>query len=162
MHAVASRAGVICEVAGRHADNAVIDATLRYVGQLDPQAVFTNVVADVQLKATCASPTEVNGQYSYSLKLKNYDELRSTKTVSPQILVVLYLPPDHNQWIVHSADLLASRRCAYWVSLRGASASTNSSSETVYIPKTNVVSPDGLKDLMTRFSRNEKIDYAPN
>lgn len=54
---------------------------------------------------------------------------------------------------------MIAKKCAYWVSLR--SASKNTSSHTVYLPRRNLLSPDNLLDLMTRLSRREEVNYAP-
>jgi hypothetical protein len=51
------------------------------------------------------------------------------------------------------------QKCAHWVSLRGANPSTNKTGETVYLPKDQVFSPDGLRVLMTRLSRSEQLRY---
>src|SRR5690606_13993507 len=98
-------------------------------------------------------------RYSYSLKAKNYNELRSLRTAAPQLLIVLFLPSDCDSWLSHTEEGLLARRCAYWLSLRGA-VSTEQDSITVYIPKVNILSVDGLKELMTRFSKREVIDYV--
>ena len=87
------------------------------------------------------------------------DELRSTNTGAPQLLVVLFLPADADQWLTHGEDCLVARRCAYWLSLRGA-AETDQGSKTVYIPRANLLSVDALRTLMTRFSQLEVLDYA--
>ena len=50
--------------------------------------------------------------------------------------------------------------CAYWVSLRGASASANDKNQTVYIPRENLLTPQGLTNLMARFSGQEVISYG--
>src|SRR5687768_1970226 len=92
LHAIASNAGVICEYAGRHSDEAGVDAQLRVKGRLATDSKFTSFTVDVQLKATIGMPLEQDGRYSHSLKIKNYNELRSTATISPHLLVVLYLP----------------------------------------------------------------------
>jgi len=51
------------------------------------------------------------------------------------------------------------RKCAYWVSLRGAEPSRNATGQTVYIPKSQRFDPDGLLDLMAQLSRNEFPHY---
>jgi hypothetical protein len=161
LHAVASRAGFICECTGRHSDEAGVDALIRVVGRrLHADSTLTRFVVDVQLKATSIQPVTRNGRYSYSLRLKNYNDLRATTAASPQLLVVLYLPEDASEWLSHSEESLVSRRCAYWVSLRAAPESGNETHQTVYIPCANLLSVDNLKALMTRFSRQEKIDYV--
>jgi hypothetical protein len=158
LHAVASRAGIICESTGRHTDEAGVDSVLRVKGMLAQDSILTQFPVEVQLKATKQIPIEQNGRFSYSLKVKNYNELRSTNTGAPQLLVVLYLPVDSNTWLDHSDECLVTRRCAYWLSLRGAPA-TDQDSKTVYIPKTHLLSVDALRVLMTRFSKREDLHY---
>lgn len=160
LHAVASHAGMICEVAGRHTDEAGVDAVLRVKGRLAQDSILTQFTAEVQLKASKQTPLEQNGLYSYSIKAKNYNELRSVKTGAPQLLIVLFLPNDPGQWLENDEERLVARRCAYWLSLRGA-PEIDQASKTVYIPKANFVSVAGLKVLMTRFSKQEEINYAP-
>ena len=136
-----------------------MDAQLRVKGKLAPDSVLTQFAVDVQLKATKKVPVEQDGRYSHSLKVKNYDELRSINTGAPQLLVVLFLPVDANTWLAHSEDCLVARRCAYWLSVRGAQE-TDQDSKTVYIPRANLLSVDALRTLMTRFSRMEVLDYV--
>jgi hypothetical protein len=101
----------------------------------------------------------MEAKYAYSLRLKNYNELRSVECQAPQLLVVLFLPADNGHWLVHSAERLVCQRCAYWVSLRSAPESPNDRAQTVYIPKDNHLSVPKLRELMARFSRKEVIDY---
>ena len=89
----------------------------------------------------------------------NYDKLRDIENGTQQILVVLFLPNDANMWLAHSSEGLIARRCAYWVSLRGASPRGNESSQTVYIPQANVFSVDGLRSVFMRRSLGGWIDY---
>ena len=60
-------------------------------GSLANDSILTQFTVEVQLKATKKVPVEQDGKYSYSLKVKNFDELRSTNTGVPQLLVVLFL-----------------------------------------------------------------------
>jgi len=41
LHAVASRAGMACEVAGRHSDGAGVDATIRAKERFDSLSIYT-------------------------------------------------------------------------------------------------------------------------
>jgi len=157
LHATAARAGIICEYTGRHSDEAGVDAVLRVKGRLAQDSVFTQFTVEVQLKATKQVPVEQNGRYSHSLKVKNYNELRSENTGAPQLLVVLYLPEDAETWLSHSEESLVARRCAYWVSVRGA-AETDQASRTIYVPRANLLSVAALRGLMTRFSRQEVLN----
>lgn len=159
LHAVASQAGVICEYSGRHTDEAGVDAVLRVKGRLAPDSVLTQFTVDVQLKATIKVPVEQEGRYSYSLTAKNYNELRCRHTGAPQLLVVLFLPENAETWLAHSEECLIARRCAYWASLRCAPP-IDQGSKTVYIRRANVLSVQGLRMLLTRFSKREVIDYV--
>ena len=69
--------------------------------------------------------------------------------------------PNAEEWLRHSEDGLTSKRCAYWVSLRNAPESANPGHQTVYIPRTQMLSVVSLTEIMTRSSRREEINYAP-
>jgi len=69
--------------------------------------------------------------------------------------VVLFLPKEPQEWLKHSAEELALRKCAYWVSLRGAPETPNTSSVTIKLPKAQVFSPAGLSGIMTRVARRD-------
>jgi len=160
LHAVASRAGFECTVAGRHGDGAGIDAVLRVRERFGKDSFLTNFTIDVQLKATVAEPSLRNGRYSVPLDVEHYDKLRSTSHAAALLLVVLFLPADAGEWLIHSEDQLIARRCAYWASLRGAPPSTNTASQTVYIPKANCLSIDVLRTLAAQISRGELPGYG--
>lgn len=163
LHAVASHAGFACTYTGRHADNAGVDADVSAYGQLATDSILTDFKLEVQLKATAKQRRVTKkhpGHYSFSLDVSHYNKLRKTTTGSQRILVVLYLPKKRNHWLSHSADSLVTRRCAYWVSLRGAQDTANAANQTIYIPKTNVLSVDALADIMVKSSRQEWINYG--
>lgn len=156
LHAVASHARCACKVAGRHEDNAGVDAQLVGWGPFPQGGYRTEVDLKVQLKATIAAPAEVGGHLAYSLRgIAQYDDLRSAAVATPRILVVLFMPPESAEWIECTDEALVLRRCAYWVSLRGAKASSNGTAQTVYIPRTQRFDGPGLLSLMSRLSHNE-------
>lgn len=160
LHAVASRAGVACEVAGRHSDGAGVDAVVRAKERFDVLSLLTQFTVEIQLKATCAEPkTDGRDRYPFVLKVDHYDKLRDTETGAQQILVVLFLPPDESRWLAHSDEGLIARRCAYWVSLRGAPPSGNDARQTVYIPRSNLFSAEGLRSVLTTRSLGGWIDH---
>jgi hypothetical protein len=161
LHAIASRAGCEAVVTGRHRDSVGVDAVISAVERFAPDSIYYNFSIDVQLKATSKEPIlDERGCYSYSLRLDHYDKLRDTGRQAALILVVLFLPSDPEHWLVHSADCLVARRCAYWVGLRGAPESLNRDSQTVYLPLVNHLSVEGLRSVMTRASRGDTIDYV--
>ncbi len=148
LHAVAAKAGMNCMYANRHLDNAGVDAEINAVERFSVDSVLTDFSLHVQLKAT-----------DFMKDVGRYDKLRNSGTMPPRILVVLFLPENAADWLVHSESELAMKRCAYWVSLRGAPETTNKTGVTVYVPKTQPFSPEGLVALMTRISRQEELLY---
>ena len=75
---------------------------------------------------------------------------------------MLFLPEDADQWLDHSEDELIVRRCAYWVSLRGAEAMPPGvGSKTVYLPKAQAFTTGALRELMERFAMRDIPTYAP-
>jgi hypothetical protein len=135
LHAVAARAGFGCEYAGRHSDNAGVDAYLRIKERLASDSKHTNFPVEVQLKSTSKPPVLEAGRYSFWLDdLERYDDLRVRSAPMPRLLAVLFLPENAAQWLEQSEDALISRRCAYWVSLWDAPPSSNKSGQTVYLP----------------------------
>ncbi len=104
LHAVAARAGMSCDVAGRHADGDGVDAVLRVKERLAEDSTLLSFAVDVQLKATSQSPVLQDGRYSHRLTVPHYDKLRIKEVNPPRILFVLFMPPDSGHWLVHSRD----------------------------------------------------------
>ncbi len=162
LHAVATRGGFSCSYTHRHLDDAGVDAVVHEDGrQLAADSMHMSFALYVQLKATRVPPVEQGERFSFGLPVRQYNKLRETRLASPRILVVLYLPADPAEWLRHSEDALIARRCAYWVSLRGAAASANDVAQTVYIPRPQRLSIEALTDIMTRCSRGEELLYVP-
>jgi hypothetical protein len=161
LHAVASKAGVGCKLGSRLDDNAGIDAELTAWGPFPNGGFREEIDIKVQLKATVKTPADYNGKYwSYSLSgISRYNDLRSEAISTPRILVVLFLPADNEDWLTLSDDALILRKHAYWVSLRGAKPSDNTTAQTVYLPKSQRFDPDGLLALMTQLSHNRIPQY---
>ena len=158
LHAVASDVGAGCRVGSRHDDNAGVDAHLTAWGPFG--GYRTEIDLNVQLKATIEEPLESNGTLPYFLKgIKRYDDLRCETVATPRILVVLFLPRDRASWLTLTADALILRKCAYWVSLRGAGASSNASGETVYLPKTQLFDQANLRALLVQLSYSQMPRY---
>lgn len=164
IHAVAAKAGVGCKLGSRHDDNAGIDAELTGWGPFPNGGYREEIDVKVQLKATVKSPAETDDKYwSYSLSgISRYNDLRSEAISTPRILVVLFLPSRPEEWLTLTDDELILRKCAYWVSLRGAEPSSNTTAQTVYLPKVQRFDPKGLEALMVRLSHNEIPKYGEN
>lgn len=122
-------------------DRDSIDIEFGAGGQMRPKI-------GAQLKAT-TNLTKAGSTIKFSLKLKNYNDLR-IKTQTPRILVVLDMPTDKRLWVTITADQLVMRKAAYWVSLLGMPDVPNTSTVTINIPSTNLFNVSSLKELMEK------------
>jgi Domain of unknown function (DUF4365) len=148
LHAVASRAGINCQVLNRHSDNDGVDAQLEYQAPI-PGAYISDVIIKVQLKATKLTPLETTTHYSYFFGGKaQYDDMRQARRGSViKILVVMFLADDSKDWVLCSQSELQLKRACYWVSLQGAKETDNANGKTIYIPKKQLLTPDSLVQL---------------
>ncbi|MEX1026448.1 MAG: DUF4365 domain-containing protein, partial [Candidatus Paceibacterota bacterium] len=158
LHAVAAKAGMGCSWGNRHDDGVGVDATIRVRHDFGPSALLSSFTIDVQLKSTVQTPTIVDDRYSYPLAIKNYNELRDTTCSPLKMLVVLFLPSDHEQWLEVSAEQLVARRCAYWCGLHEAPASNNTTSQTIQIPTENLLTPQALLTIAEKLARREALN----
>lgn len=148
LHAVSSKAGINCKVGNRHDDNLGIDAEISYKGDMG-HPYLTQVQINVQLKATIQTPSEIDEFFSYQIQgISRYNELREQNSEIYKILVVLFLPEDSSSWLSCSSEELVLKKGAYWVALYGAPPSPNQTSQTIYLPKSNLLTPDNLLNLM--------------
>ena len=159
LHAIAAAAGCECCISGRISDNHKIDATIRCFDDFGPDTM-SNVTLQIQLKATRQDLDETATSVAYDLDLETYDTLRSTPTESAQFLVLLRLPKDQSQWLSYDVRALSLRKCAYWLSLVGAPASRNRTSQRVHFPKRNRLTPTSLRTIIATSARGERINYA--
>lgn len=149
---VAARNGFAFTIEGRDSDS--IDGLLRYDGKLDDHSKFSNASVGVQLKATIN--WEKSGNIiKYSLKAKNYNQLVDEECMFPKILVLLCLPKDKNDWTDITKDRMLLRNCAYWVSLKGLDATTNTSNIVVDIPEDQLLNEDEMKRLMIKAQKQD-------
>lgn len=161
LHAVASRAGVRCEQTGRSFDHTGIDAHLHATGDFGPAAKYQELALDVQLKATILPPSTRAGRLSYFLDdIGTYNRLGLMTVIPDRLLVVLFLPTDAQEWLRHTREQLVLKRCAYWVSLRGAPESENHSGQTVYPPSEQSFSPEGLREVFRRLAAEVELLYV--
>ncbi len=110
---------------------------------------------DLQLKATTNLGKSESGQFSFSLSIKNYNDLR-IETQTPRLLVVIELPQDQSQWLTVTPEELVLRRRAYWMSLqRGYEEVIGQETKTVYIPEGNLFDVATLQSLMERSRKGD-------
>ncbi len=104
---------------------------------------------DLQLKCK-ASELPTDSDFSYSLKIKNYDDLRDPNVQVPRILVVVLVPDAVDEWLDHGEPQMALRRGGYWHSLRGLGFSANDQAQTVKISRTRQFNVASLLGMMER------------
>jgi len=152
VRAVAARAGVI---SGGTENDLGFDLLLRGVEIHDQQYWDGGPQLDIQLKSTTRAEVRET-VVVHDLEVRAYDLLRQENVSRPRILVVLVLPEDESQWLSQSEDALILRRCAYWVSLRGAKPTTAQATVRILIPRANVFSVESLQTLMDQ-AREESL-----
>jgi Domain of unknown function (DUF4365) len=153
---IAATAGYACEVKGRIIDNAGIDLTIEVPGEI---LLCLSPKFDAQVK--CTSANCIRGDYiHFNLEVKNYARLIHPKSIVPQILVVVLVHQDINEWIKVSAEDSNStilRASAYWISLKGRESTENTSTVTIKIPLTHRLSPEVLKEIMRKIAQGEEL-----
>ncbi len=162
LHAVASKAGAACANCNRHEDNRGVDAKITAWGPFSGGGAndLEEIDLKIQLKATIGTPLINDGYISYALNgINRYDDLRKQTLATHRILVVMFLPGNDTDWLQISEDELVLKKCAYWVSLRGAAQSANATSQTVYIPQAQIFNPTSLMDICGTLSRYGTLNY---
>ena len=119
------------------------------IGQRGGGGTIRSPKIELQLKCTSAEVLN-DGHAAFPLKIKNYNDLRHEDFQVPRILVVVVVPGDLEQWMVHSENSLALHHCGYWVSLRGMPATQNLETVTVHLPRTQCFDPPQLHAIMER------------
>lgn len=118
-----------------------IDGTLKADSGKRPRIEF-------QAKAT--SQDVVREDYiHFSLTVKNYNDLR-IDAINPRILIVLLMPQASDEWLEQTQSALCIRKCAYWMSLKGRSETSNACNITVRLPLSNVFNVEQLTDMMQK------------
>lgn len=147
IRAVSAVAG--CAVSVPEPDHDKLDFTIysRHRG-----TVKTKPKVDIQAKCQLKPAGTLADPIPYVLDLETYDNLRDPMVSDPRILVLVIVPQDENEWLEQSEEEMSLKHCGYWLSLKGAAESTNSTSQTVYIPKQNILSPDCLTEMMQKIS----------
>ncbi|MGB6300322.1 MAG: DUF4365 domain-containing protein [Rivularia sp. (in: cyanobacteria)] len=144
IYAVVSAAGYSCQIATRPMDIGGIDIIIS--GEEKEFTLYPPRL-EVQVKATSTAVID-NEFIRYPLKLKNYNELRKSKTLVPKILVIILIPDNPGEWVNQSETELCLRRCGYWLSLKGQPATQNTESVTVYLPRQQLFTVSAIKNIM--------------
>jgi len=160
LHAICSKAGLSCKQGDRHDDAAGVDAEIIYRGKL-AHPYLTEIQLNIQLKATTIQPVVTEKGFSYFLQgIKRYNRLRTNDSSIYKILVVLFLPENSDDWLTCSEEELILKKAAYWVNLYGAPGVDTTSGTTIYIPTSNILTPETLMNLVNLAVNNIIPEYT--
>ena len=107
----------------------------------------------LELQLKCTSQTIADRKrLKYPLSLKNYNDLRANVHV-PRLLVVVLVPERPMDWLQHSEEALCMKHCGYWISLRGQSATQNTTAVTIELPRSNQFTVEALQGIVELISQ---------
>ncbi|MBV6627310.1 MAG: DUF4365 domain-containing protein [Rivularia sp. (in: Bacteria)] len=153
IYAIVSAAGYSFQIANRPLDIGGIDIIIS--GEEQEYSLYPPRL-EVQVKSTSTAVID-NEFVRYPLKLKNYNELRKSKTLVPKILVIILLPDNPEEWVNQSEEELCLRRCGYWLSLRGQPETQNAESVTVYLPRQQLFTVSAVKNIIEQIETRGKL-----
>jgi Domain of unknown function (DUF4365) len=149
IQAVAAVAGFSVQLKSRPMDAAGLDLQIETPGNL-PGGVVPFPKIEAQVKSTAASDIINDQAIHYPLEVKNYNKLIHPAPLVPQILIVVLVPVELENWLQITESEMTVRKCAYWQSLGGMAETENTKKVTVSIPRENLLTPDALVQLMTQ------------
>jgi hypothetical protein len=149
--AVAAKAGVACRPTS--APEYGTDIHLVKVKKLlNGTYTVTGYILNCQVKST--TTCEVNGnQIIYDMDAEDYNKLANWEG-GVCILVLLCLPENSEDWLYICEDELVLKKCCYWKIISDP-PTTNTSSKRVFIPRSQVFTPDIIVDLLEKIRRGE-------
>lgn len=145
IHAVAAAAGYSCEKAPRLLDLEGIDLTVTAVGT---QGSRRCPRIDLQVKCTSKVEITEDEHIKYRLRVEDYERLIFDDPTIPYYLVVVVVPDEVDDWLIHSENEILLKRCGYWKCLAGEPPTKNTGKITVPIPRINLFTPSVLKGFM--------------
>jgi len=111
---------------------------------------------DVSAKSTYIARI-IDDCIHYDLEIKAYDNLIKEQRGTPAILVLYHMPIEETDWLSVGNDITILKHCGYWQSLRGKPPSTNSSTQVIEIPRSQVFCESSLKGIMNKVRSGEYL-----
>jgi Domain of unknown function (DUF4365) len=150
--AIAAAAGYSIGPPTRLMDNAGIDISVTAPGEIGS---MLSPKFDAQVKCTSDSRFMKETQIHYPLPVRNYTRLIHPYPLSPQLLIVVFIPKDLSSWVESTEDRTILQKSAYWISLKGKASTDNSDNITIHLPRHNLLTPLSLQEIMQRIARKE-------
>lgn len=109
-------------------------------------------ILDFQVKAT-HNWSEKNGEITYSLKGKNYNDIiaRNIDEDIPLILIVMCMPEDYEEWGDFTNDYIKFKHCCYWYHTPDIETISEDSTKTVKIPIDQRLTPESFGILIDNY-----------
>ncbi len=161
VHAVASRLGCRVQWSGRQYDNLGIDAKLCFQGNFNNLPVaISRVEIDIQVKSTSQYiELDQKGRIIFDGLTKNvYNQFRASNNPIPCFIVLFVLPNNAEEWLCLSEDELILKKCAYWVSLKGADECTGDT-KRIFFPQTQLFNIEQLEHIITTLAQEGEFCY---
>lgn len=113
----------------------------------------------MQLKSTSSHSQYQESQdaITYTLKIKNYDDLRRRAT-TPIILAVMVLSDKSEEWLTWTEKDLLIKGRMYWTSLKNAPEKDNAYSVAIKLDRSQMVNSSELLKLLKRIAEEEWYD----
>ncbi|TGM62987.1 DUF4365 domain-containing protein [Leptospira meyeri] len=131
-------------------DNDSVD--IEFTANDIPGGIIRDPSLRFQLKCTKKIPS-VDDYLHFALPIKNYKDLRGSDFLCPRYLIVITTPENANDWINATDSNLILKYCGYYYSLKDEPESDNKDSVTLRIPKTNLLTPEILFEMMLLASK---------
>lgn len=132
-----------------------VDVSVRRVDRFNGKLMDMGVSFDCQLKATI-NWQEEEAFIVYDLEADTYNKIiyRHQNSTIPCLLVLLCLPTEQAEWLHISEDELKLRKCCYYYYING-EPTNNQVSIRIRIPRTNIFSPDAVRELVEKVRLGE-------
>jgi hypothetical protein len=145
VHALTGKAGV--SLSAHRVHDYGIDGTFRSIKIVAHRRVESGYAVDFQMKAT------VNWEHQdtnvmYDVEAKTYNDLVQREAeATPCILILLCLPPAHDDWVDTDEKRMVLKHCCYWTSLQ-APVTANTSTKRIWIPRNNTLTSAAITQIL--------------
>lgn len=156
IEAISTAVGYECNIKKVIMDNAGIDISVETPGELNK---CLSPKFDAQVKCTSKDCIKDGWVVFNGLQASNYRRLIHPKPYCEQLLIVVIVPKEVDEWIEisdYGSIETLMRTSAFWTSLKDEPDTTNNTI-TVKLPISNRLTPSSLRELMGKISRQEKL-----
>ncbi|WP_356882734.1 DUF4365 domain-containing protein [Arthrobacter sp. YD2] len=157
IHMVASAAGLTVGTWGTDYDG--IDVTLRSKVDFGGLVGSLGSELDIQLKCTGQKTTVRPNTIAWSLDKRTAELLADPRRYTMGVFCVMVVPPDPGHWLHHSVEGLLARSHMYWIRGRDIPSPGTNQSVTVHLPKSNILRPQDVLDLMQESSKMRAVAF---